>query len=151
MNSIDENVIIRLLCNKRDVLGVILRHTIDISKVMDDRDTGRLGEILNLRQQAIEESDKIDEELSALFNGDLKELLQIITDSGGQLNDVFKEIEACLNDIKQHDRKNLIKADEVYHKILSDISKLKQTGNAMRGYGFIRGQTDSGAFIDTKK
>jgi DNA repair ATPase RecN len=151
MSSIDESMIVRLLCKKRDVLGIILRHTIDISKVLDDKDTGKLEDILNLRQQAIEESDKIDEELSASYDGDIKELIQKITVSCGQLNDIYKEIAACLNDIKQQDHKNLTKANEVCSKISSDISKLKQTGNAMRGYGLIGGQTDGGAFIDTKK
>ncbi|MGI6485466.1 MAG: flagellar protein FlgN [Tepidanaerobacteraceae bacterium] len=151
MSSTDENEIYGLMQKKLDCLKTILGHTATVSELLDLGDTGGLEVTLDMRQREIDESDKIDRELSVLHNRDLNVFIKNMAGRRDRLGHIYEEIVTCLNEISQLENENICKAGKLMVQISDYISKLKQTSNAMKGYGIIGSHPNDGAFIDTKK
>ncbi|HHX24779.1 MAG TPA: flagellar protein FlgN [Thermoanaerobacterales bacterium] len=145
------NEIRSLLQEKLDKIKCFYKCTQDITRAIEEEDSEKLLELLKNRQEIIKEIEIVDNNLHSLFNGDFHVFLKKILQCNGEIKKVYNNILKFLNKIQEMDEKNLVRIKELFTKINEDISHLKQTGNALKGYGFIGKASYDGAFIDTKK
>lgn len=131
-----------ILIKKCDITKKIYTCTKEINKAIDKKDTQEILELLELRQNFINESNKIDSEIKKF----IKE-----AEDDSKIRKILDKINTVLRKIKDIDDENRRKSSHFTDTIKGKISDLKQTGNAMKGYGIIgKGTASEGAFIDTK-
>lgn len=134
-----------ILIKKCNITKKIYTCTKEINKAIDKKDTQKILELLDARQNLINESNKIDSNIK-----NIKNLVRQAEDDL-QTKKILDEINTILKYIKDIDDENRKKSSHFTGILKEKISDLKQTGNAMKGYGIIGGGTTSeGAFIDTK-
>ncbi|NLZ53149.1 MAG: hypothetical protein GX892_08385 [Thermoanaerobacteraceae bacterium] len=71
--------------------------------------------------------------------------------NSSDLQTAHDNIASLVIQIKEIDDKNLKIIKTLFSKLKQDIAKLKQTENALKGYGIVGTDSRDGAFIDTKR
>lgn len=138
------------LNEKKKVLYEIYKYTEDISKALESQEIEKTVELFQHRQQLIEKLNYITQKIEENTGSSLKKLLEDRSKEDNQ--EVIDEIAFLLKKIKTLDDDNKIKMDLLKTSITEEITKIKQTGNAMKGYGIIGDRPSSeGAFIDMKR
>ena len=146
-----EKEIKRLLASKLEKIEDLDKHTQKISDALEAENTEELLKILSIRQQLMEEIDSIDSRLLSFFEGDIDVFTKYINDGDRELKEIYNDIAVSLKKTREFDDKNMRAAQELHSKLKEDMSKLKQTENALKGYGIIGTSSSDGAIIDTKK
>lgn len=135
-----------ILINKRNITREILECTIKMNKAIEQKDTQKITQLVNIKQKLIKKSEKIDVNIK-----NIKTFIKQIKDDQ-EMAKVLDEITKLFGEIRKIDNDNIKKSGQLAENIKTKISDLKQTGNAMRGYGIIGNSTTSeGAFIDMKQ
>lgn len=135
-----------ILIKKRDITKQILQSTKKINKAIEEEDAQKITRLLETRQKLIEDSERVDVDLE-----NLKISTEQVRDNP-EIVKIIDEIVRLLENIKEIDDDNIKRASQFAESIKAKITELKQTGNAMKGYGIIKkGATSEGAFIDMKK
>ncbi len=146
-----EKEIKRLLASKLEKIEDLDKHTQKISDALEAENTEELLKILSIRQQLMEEIDSIDSRLLSFFEGNINIFAKYINDGDRELKEIYNDIAVSLKKTRELDSENIRDAQELFTKLKEDISNLKQTENALKGYGIIGTSFRDGAFIDTKK
>jgi mevalonate kinase len=146
-----EKEIKKLLASKLEKIEDLDKHTQKISDALEAENTEELLKILSVRQRLMEEIDFIDSRLLSFFEGDIDVFTKYINDGDRELKEIYNDIAVSLKKTREFDDKNMRAAQELHSKLKEDMSKLKQTENALKGYGIIGTSSSDGAFIDTKK
>lgn len=139
---------VKLLTKKKLLLEEILNTTKDIGESVKNKKSADILKLLNLRQQKIDELDAIDKDLSGIF-GDIQKAKKYFDSE--KLEDLRKQIDDILCNIKKYDDENRKAAMSFKQEISKKIKNIKQTSSAMKGYGIVNKDANFGAFIDTKK
>lgn len=140
-----------LLSSKKNILEEIRETTWKIGKAFEEEDIEQALELLKLRKQQMDRVDDLDGKALSACSGDSAVLLRSI-EKDGELKKFFEAIRVILKGIKEKDDENIKKARELQLQLSDDITNLKHTERALRGYGAIESRPSRfGAFIDTKK
>lgn len=139
-----------LLEQKLDLMENLLNMTESISEIIKKDDTEELLKVLKARQQVVDDIDLLDNKLLKFFKDDAYSLMKYVFNSS-DLQTAHDNIASLVIQIKEIDDKNLKIIKTLFSKLKQDIAKLKQTENALKGYGIVGTDSRDGAFIDTKR
>lgn len=140
-----------LLEQKLDLMENLLNITQSISEIIKKEDTEELLKVLKTRQQVMDDIDLLDNKLLKFFKNDAYALIKYILNSDSKLQVTYDNILSLIKKIKRLDDANLEGTKTLFSKLKQDITALKQTETALKGYGIIGTSNRDGAFIDTKK
>ncbi|MCR4431708.1 MAG: hypothetical protein NUV45_11910 [Tepidanaerobacteraceae bacterium] len=139
------------LASKKGIVEEIRNTTLDILKALEAKDAELVLKLLKLRKQQMDKIDEMDNNAASAFSGD-RNALQKRIESDMESKNIFQSIMSLLKEVKGKDDECMIKVRKLRDEISVDLTNLKQTGRALKGYGASQSQPSGyGAFIDTKK
>jgi len=136
---------------KLDKMENLLNITQSISEIIKKEDTEELLKVFKTRQQVMDDIDLLDKKLLKFFKNDAYTFKKHILKSDSKLKVTYDNILSLTKKIKGLDDANLESTKTLFSNLKQDITALKQTETALKGYGIIGTNNRDGAFIDTKK